>query len=509
MAEKIGLINFTAFDLLHPAEHIAFKRHTRVAQPLGKTLSLAESHPSQPPFPPYAPQLDGLPNPTVRKLAHELGPLMAAFHEHVRDVAIRRDIFRRWQARITQSDLADVRYMRQVDLFHSWMTELLFQRVYERIGRMEDMFRRIHARNAEQARIFTEQHRNKRLEEAELFPRIYLKALRNPFFEEIKEPNQFKALDFEKMRIAYNQRIRREADEQLLELRRAFAEDLIVKGYEKKLEDIRLFKTKGRGNIRKQKLKIADEYDKVWRDTATRFANFREVVREGVLSQAEHYPKMFRKALIDVYEPAIKWPNDHDHFEKNQADIDARRAFEREKAEQKRLASRSYMALRVDDALEHIEHYAARNHRRDRQTGFENNRLINKAQAAAQGMVFLGGQETPRVQVALATDLKATRPLRLGLQGSPRAPAVNIPVPPNLDAYFGDTAGVRTLEGKLHEKLPEAAESEAKRSDLDRRLQQVYGAKSYAAAQIKQAITIDPTENYNLQITKKIKGEKP
>ena len=496
MPIKIGFINFTAFDMPSPLEMASMKRNTRPIQFPNKVLSLYQSHPDQPGIRPYAPELDATPDKPFYKFMEEMTPLMASFHEHFHDLNVQKDIIRRWQERQNQIQLGQERYERKTDDIHRWMIELLYRRVYERVGRMTSVFRKLRIKDMEETKLFAHEHREKRLEEAEIFPRAYMKALRNPFFYEIKEPNQFKALDFERMKLAMNRRVRTAEDEVLLELRRVFAEEVSNKLFEKKRYDLNLFKTKGRGNIREQRMRLLADYDEAWRHTVQQFDAFRQAVRAGIMEQAEVFPKLHREAIVDPFVPEIKEPNDKDYFEKGQKKIDDMHALVERRARVKQELHHDAVDRKTAGTYQKQEVIHGDHRARDEAHDFESQRQVHHAAASSQGMIYIAGREVPREGFAIQIDLKSTRPLPLGLHGSPRSPEWSLPVPPQNDAYYSNTAGVRSLDGKLFERAPEAAEMASKSHILREHMRSVLGAQNYADQARQEKIKIDPTEAY-------------
>lgn len=487
MSTRIGIFTFRAFDLPTVHDFIGIKVPKHTMRFGNKVLSLGESHPFQPPLHAYAPELDKADKARLYKFTSELSPLMAAYWDHVQELSVRREIIRRWYERHRQWELEAERHWVAVDRLHDWMTEVLFQRVYERVGRLQAVYRKIAAQRATATDEFHELHREARLLEAERFPKLLKRALENPFLHEIKEPNQWKALDQARADLAAYRQERQARDATLRAVRRLDALDHLTDLREKQGMDARFRQRSGRFNLRKARFEVADAYEAAWRHTVSHSEAFSELVRAAVVEQANVYPELFKAALIDPWETAIRVPNQDNHFQISREQREAYRAgFKRSvnhERERERLEQDAKKVQLEGQKIERDERFE----RADGRRIYAHTQATGEALAAGRGQVYLAGRAIPRAPFRIATDVKSTLPLDLGIHGGPSALEQQAAVPPQVDAYFPATAGVRSLEGELFEAAPPARAQEAKRQEVASKMQTMQALNGYGAGKKRVA----------------------
>lgn len=481
MPTRIGFIKFTAFDLPAVQDFEGIKQPKHPLHFGNKVLSLGESHPFQPPVHAYAPQLDEVQRKPMAKVLAELTPLMAAYWEHMEDLSVRREIVRRWYERQRQAEVAADKHWQHVEHLYLWATELLFQRVYERVGRLTSVYRKIAAKRAAVTEDFHEMHKEMRQLEVEKFPRLYRKALENPFIHEIKEPNQFKALDQARAELMAYRDERVSRDEELRATRRIDALENLKQLREKRALDARFLLRKGRFNLRQSRYEIADAFEAAWRHSVDTSGSFSKLIREQVVEQAQVYPELYKAALVDPWETAIRLPNQDNHFQVDQERIDQQRKSVKAVGAHERDLKGLEIEARKDAAtqrlLERDERFALADGRR----AYAQENAAGEAKAAGRGQVFVAGRSVPLAPFRIGTAPKSTLPLSLGIQGHPNAPEQQAPVPPQLDAYFPATAGVQRFEAPRFEAMPPARQQEEKRQELVEKLQTLQALNGYGA----------------------------
>ncbi len=481
MSSRIGFVKFTAFDLPTVLDLEGIKSPNHPMRFANKVLSLAESHPFQPPLHPHAPQLDRTADGRLYKFTSELSPLMAAFWEHIEDVSVRREVVRRWYERHRHWEIETDLHWRHIDLLHDWMTELLFQRVYERVGRATSINRKIAAKKAQTLEEFQEMHREQRLLEADKFPKLLKRALENPFIHEVKEPNQLKAFDKARAELAAYRLDRHEKANELLSLRRINAGEELSNLREKRAMDARFAALKGRANLRKSRFEVADAHEAAWRHTVADSHTFRDLMREVVVEQAELFPALFKAALVDPWETEIRLPNNDNRFQIVQKLIDRQRlglkSIKEHERNLDRWEDRAHEGHLQNQQLERDERLLRREGRRS----YEQQLAHGQALAGQNGMIYLAGRTVPRAAFKIVTDTKSTVQLSLGIQGSPNAPLLQAAVPPQLDAAFASTAGVKSLTGELFESAAPAKIQENQRTEAQRKLLSLQALNGYGA----------------------------
>ncbi|RZA10613.1 MAG: hypothetical protein EOP10_34460, partial [Proteobacteria bacterium] len=124
MAEKIGFINFTAFELHRANEFDAIK--TRLYHADRPARSFYDIHPSLPPWRQLS--LQGL-DPMVRKTPAQLMPLMNEYHQYYLDKTVQHEMYLRWWKR-----------------HHAWHKEA--QVFFRRFDELRDHLNEVHNREA-------------------------------------------------------------------------------------------------------------------------------------------------------------------------------------------------------------------------------------------------------------------------------------------------------------------------------------------------------------------------
>jgi hypothetical protein len=396
-----------------------------------------------PPWRFEAPALNRTPDNRLYKLAAELAPWMDEFHSRILDQArirARLDMIERTRF---QNDMAEVKYYRQVDRLHAWITELLFERVYRRVGRNLQMFEKAALREWQDAKHWTEVHQNQRLIEARMYPELHRKELVHPYRFEVKIPNDKKARETTQEHILEERGIVKDARMHAHQLREVL-HDIIFD--EVKMELQRQYVTRRDHYEKKARWHLQDvwkAFEKAWIHAWDSRDVFREIVRRGIFEQAEFYPKLFRQALVDPWEVAIREPNEKDHHQKVQAHIDLERqqqALIKLETEAGRLLlknNKNELAAYRQVSEEKIEVHRLDSQwqqhvlveRSDARNLEQREHVFDAKRVESQGYQLLAGRMIPQPRFGVDADIITRVPLTLGLNGDPRAPEHITPTP--------------------------------------------------------------------------------
>jgi hypothetical protein len=443
MPIKIGFVNFTGLDAPAATEYAAYKKLQRVLEPYGQVKSLAETHPPMPPWRFEPPALNRTPDTRLYKLAAELAPLMDQFHHRILDRSRLRAQLDMIERTRFQNDMAEIKYYRQVDRLHAWITELLFERVYRRVGRNIQMFEKAALRDWLDARHWKEVHQEQRLAESKLYPELHKKELVHPYRFEIKLPNDEKALDKAQEHNRDERRIIQDARIHAHHLRQVL-HDIIFD--EVKQELSRQYVARRDHYEQKARWHLHDvmrAFEKAWMHAWDSRDAFRELVRRGIFEQAEIYPKLFRKALVDPWEVEIREPNEKDHHQKIQAHIDQERQelalikLESEAGRQvlKNIKTElaAYHLVSADKMEAHRLNSQWQKHvlveRSDQQDLEQRDHISDAKRVESQGYQLLAGRMIPQPRFGVDADIVTRVPLTMGLHGDPRAPEHITPTP--------------------------------------------------------------------------------
>lgn len=443
MPIKIGFLNFTALDPPAPNEYAAYKKLARLLEPDPKVKSLAETHPSIPIWRFEAPGLNRTPDTRLYKLAAELAPIMDEFHSRVLDRARIRERLKMIERTHYQNDMAEIKYYRQVDLLHAWITELLFERVYRRVGRNVQMFEKVAKREWDETERWHHMHKEQRLKEAKLFPELHKKELVHPFRFEIKFPNDKKSVEKAEEHILEDRRIVQDARVHAHQLR-LLLHDTIFDAVKQELKQ--QYVSRRDQHDQKARWHLHDvlrAFEKAWVHAWDSRDTFREIVRRGIIEQAEMYPKLFRKALVDPWEVEIREPNEKDHHQKIQAHIDQERkiqALVKLETEAGRIllknnkieleAYRHVSAEKIEELRLNSEWQKHVLVERKDQKDLEIREHTYAAKLVeSQGYQLLAGRMIPQPRFGVDTDTVTGVPLTMGLHGDPRVPEHTIPTP--------------------------------------------------------------------------------
>lgn len=443
MPIKIGFINFTALDGPLPTEYAAYKKLARLLEPGGHVKSLAESHPPMPPMRFEPPALNRTPDTRLYKLAAELAPWMDEFHHRVLDRARIHERLKMIERTRFQNDMAEIKYYRQVDRLHAWITELLFERVYQRVGRNLQMFDKVAQREWQDTKHWNEVHKEQRLKEAKAYPELHKKELVHPYRFEIKLPNDKKAVDLGEEHILNERRIVQEARLHAHQLR-VLLHDIIFDEVKQELKRQYVtrrdhYEEQGRWHMHD----VLRAFDKAWMHAWDSRDTFRELVRRGIFKQAELYPKLFKESLVDPWETEIREPNEKDHHQKFQVHIDderrqqklvqleteaGRRLLKTNKLELEnyRLVSNEQIEVIQDDSQWQKHVLVERSDLKN----LEGREHVNDAKRVeSQGYQLLAGRMVPQPRFGIDADIVTQVPLALGINGDPRAPEHILPTP--------------------------------------------------------------------------------
>ncbi|HET9237817.1 MAG TPA: hypothetical protein VFO10_11230 [Oligoflexus sp.] len=443
MPIKIGFINFTALDAPAPTEYAAYKKLARILEPHGHVKSLAESHPPMPPIRFEPPALNRTPDTRLYKLAAELAPWMDEFHHRVLDRARIHERLKMIERTRFQNDLAEIKYYRQVDRLHAWITELLFERIYQRVGRNLQMFDKVAQREWQDLKHWHEVHKEQRLKEAKAYPELHKKELVHPYRFEIKLPNDKKAVELGEEHILKERHIVQEARLHAHQLRLVL-HDIIFDEVKQELKRQYMnrrdhYEQQGRWHMHD----VLRAFDKAWMHAWDSRDTFRELVRRGIFKQAELYPKLFKQSLVDLWETEIREPNEKNHHQKFQVHLDAERRQQKlvqlETEAGRKLLKTNKVELENyrQVSSEHIEvvqddsqwqkHVLVE--RRD-QKNLESREHVNDAKRVeSQGYQLLAGRMVPQPRFGIDADIVTQVPLALGVNGDPRAPEHVVPTP--------------------------------------------------------------------------------
>jgi len=443
MAEKIGFIKFTLMDSPSPTDYAAYDKLERRQEPDGHVKSLAETHPLLPPTRTEPKGLNRTPDTRLYKLAAELAPYMDEFHSRALDHArinAQLDMIERTRM---QNDRAELKYFRQVDLLHAWITELLFERVYRRVGRAQALFQKIALREWMETENWNQMVREQRLDDSRIYPDLHKKELVHPYRFEIKMPNEKKSFEQTADHIRSERHIVEQAKVHAHQLRQVL-HDIIFENVRLNLQQqsmIRRHQDDRRDHWHMHDVMRA--FDKAWMHAWDSRDTFRELVRSGIFQQAELYPRLFRKAIRDPYEIEIREPNEKDYHQKIQAHIDHERQelkliklgeeAGRQVTRNNKIELAAYRLVAAENIEEQRLNSQWQKHvlvERSDQLAIERREYIFDAKRVeSQGYQLLAGRMIPQPKFAVDADLVTRVPLTLGLNGDPRAPEHVSPTP--------------------------------------------------------------------------------
>ncbi len=432
MAERIGLIRFTAMDGPSATEYAAYKKIQRRLEPDNHVKSLAESHPYMPPWRVEHPDLTKTADSRVYKLASELAPIMDEYHHHVLDVARQKAIVQRWAQYHKNNGLAEDRYYRHVDLLHAWITELLFERVYRRVGRMHELFNKVAKHEWQDTRRFFHEHHVQRFKEARVYPELHHEELELPFRHEIKLPNQKKPFDFAKENLQADRRMLVDAKLKLEELRHLMMDML---GHDIKVQLRQTFLEKRQFQDDRSRWHMHDvlrAFDKAWMHAWDSRDTFRDLIRKAVIEQAEYFPELLKKAYNNPFIREVSLPNQIKSAERYQMHIDRERTI----MKLVKLSLAHYRTIATDEIEEKreasvVQHDILLNRRDGKRLELAHHRYEAHV-AEGRGYIMLAGRLVPQPKIRIDTDITTGVPLSLGLHGTPSSPEQVAPLPLNL-----------------------------------------------------------------------------
>ncbi|MCX6132074.1 MAG: hypothetical protein NTX25_23840, partial [Proteobacteria bacterium] len=207
MAERIGFINFSYFDLPSINDFAVNKRISLRLEPHGRVKSLAESHPSLPPMRVEPPQLSKTPDLRQHALPSELQPLMDEYHRHIRMISQERAKIKFVLRRLKEDAKAVFSHYTQVDLLHQWKMNLQFQKIQRHMRLVHSVYLKIAHKKGVETERFMLEHNDKRDLENKIYPALHQLELKLPFRDEIKAPNQLKPVDHDKIRLKDNRQV--------------------------------------------------------------------------------------------------------------------------------------------------------------------------------------------------------------------------------------------------------------------------------------------------------------
>ncbi|HYX32520.1 MAG TPA: hypothetical protein VE954_05355 [Oligoflexus sp.] len=443
MSGKIGFAHFNLFESRSVSEFDAYKKLERRLEPNGVVKSLAESHPNQPPIRTEAPGLNVTPDKLMYRLASELAPWMDEFHTRILDRARIRERLKMIERNRLQNDGAELKYYRHVDLLDAWITELLFERVYRRIGREHAMFLKVAQREWLQTEQFNQAVREQRIADANVYPELHLKELVHPYRFEIKIPNEKKSLEKLEERIHDQRHIVQDLKVHSHELRRVLHDIifdevklLLTQQYSTRREH---YDKQGRWHMRD----VQQAFEKAWMHAWDSRDTFRELVRRGIFEQAEVYPRLFRKAIRDPFEIEIRKPNQKDQFTKIQEHVDLERKevallrleeeADRQLLKNNKLELAAYRLVSAENIEEQRLNSEWQKHvlveRRDKGALERREYIYDAKRVESQGYQLLAGRMIPQPRFGIDADIITRVPLTMGLNGDPRAPEHVAPTP--------------------------------------------------------------------------------
>lgn len=137
MAERIGFINFTAFDLRRAQEFAGIK--TRLYDSSRPARSYFEIHP---PLPPWK-QLSTLGiEPMVRHTPPELRPLMNEYWSYFESKAIQHEHYLRWWRRHHAWNREEEIFLLRFEDLRNHLAEIYNRETYAQLGRMQAIFKK-------------------------------------------------------------------------------------------------------------------------------------------------------------------------------------------------------------------------------------------------------------------------------------------------------------------------------------------------------------------------------
>ncbi|MBC7660001.1 MAG: hypothetical protein H7249_09860 [Chitinophagaceae bacterium] len=136
MAEKIGFINFTAFDL-HAANEFDGIR-TRLYRDDRPARTYFQLHPAAPPWRQLS--LQGI-EPIVRKTPPQLEPLMNEYYRYFAERAVQHEFYQRWWKRHHAWQREANLFFDRFDNLRDHLNETYDRETYAQLGRMNLIFR--------------------------------------------------------------------------------------------------------------------------------------------------------------------------------------------------------------------------------------------------------------------------------------------------------------------------------------------------------------------------------
>ncbi|WP_141733582.1 hypothetical protein [Oligoflexus tunisiensis] len=412
MAQKIGFITFTALDPPSPTEYAAYKKLQRLLEPGNHVKTLAETHPIMPPWRFEAPALNRTPDHRAYKLAAELSPLMDEFHHRVLDRSRVRERLKTIERTRFQNDIAEIKYFRQVDLLHAWISELLFERIYRRIGREFSMFEKAAKKQWLEDERFRDWHREKRIAQAEFYPELQNKELLHPYKFEIRLPNEKKALQLIQEHTRDERRIVQEARAQAHQLQQVL-HDIIFDSVKQHLHQQYASRRSSYDKQARWHLHdVLQAFEKAWVNAWESRGTFREPNEKDFKTKLKEHIDQERQqqALVKMEVEA-----DRQLLKNNKLELDTYRHVAADQMEVKRMDSQWQEHVLVE---------------RQHQQAIEQRDHVSDAKSAeSQGYHLQAGHMLPQPRFGVDADLVTRVPLTLGLSGDPRAPEHVAPNP--------------------------------------------------------------------------------
>jgi hypothetical protein len=184
-------------------------------------------------------------------------------------------------------------------------------------------------------------------------------------------------------------------------------------------------------------------FEKAWIHAWNQRVAFRELVRRGIIEQAEVYPKLFRDALVDPFELEIREPNEKNHKQKIQEHLHEERQqqalvkleseADRQLLKTTKIDLESYRAASAEQIEAKQQSRQWQEHvlieRRDQHAIEERDHRSDAKRVESQGYQLLAGRMIPQPRFGVDADIVTRVPLSMGLHGDPRAPEHITPTP--------------------------------------------------------------------------------
>ncbi len=194
MTERIGMISLRSFDLTRYDELKGIRTEDRLLRFPEGVLPLGTSHPSIPATNVEAPALSRTPDRTRKTALADLKPLMDAYWDMICQRSRTHALEQRIRFDREADRLAAYKFYLARDRMGDWVRAFLFQRTYQKIMDSHRAYLTQSQHKLDLTQAVNHRARIQQIEDEALFPKLFQKAVADPFVPQPRMPNQIKDL---------------------------------------------------------------------------------------------------------------------------------------------------------------------------------------------------------------------------------------------------------------------------------------------------------------------------